>query len=189
MTWNDLEMFGFVLGYQLHTFWHTMESCTVVVVSSSVLVTVQRSRTLVLMAYYAHALCPVLCTHIDFGCCPPWFTPGSSYYLWLFLGCNQYWAGWVYGFCGFYVWEHPKAPPAVVLVLKHFRRRGHGFRSHPTDWESLESNTKLGKLLDLSTTPASFLLKSGALGFAQSQDFFKYFLSAKSTSPVSKTDQ
>ena len=24
---------------------------------------------------------------------------------------------------------------AVVLVLKHLRRRGHHFKSHPTDWE------------------------------------------------------
>ena len=26
-----------------------------------------------------------------------------------------------------------KAQPAVVLIFKHFRKRGHGFRSHPTD--------------------------------------------------------
>ena len=38
-------------------------------------------------------------------------------------------------FCGFYVQEHPKAQPAVVLVLKRLRRRGHGLKSHPTDWE------------------------------------------------------
>ena len=40
-------------------------------------------------------------------------------------------AGWVYGF----VQEHPKAQPAVVLVLKRLRRRGNGLKSHPTDWE------------------------------------------------------
>ena len=28
-----------------------------------------------------------------------------------------------------------KAQPAVVLIFKHFRKRGHGFKSHPTDWE------------------------------------------------------
>ena len=28
-----------------------------------------------------------------------------------------------------------KAQPAVVLILKCFRKRGHGFKSHPTDWE------------------------------------------------------
>ena len=38
-------------------------------------------------------------------------------------------------FCGFYVQEHPEAQPAVVLVLKRLRRRGHGLKSHPTDWE------------------------------------------------------
>ena len=30
-------------------------------------------------------------------------------------------------------WE--KAQPAVVLILKRFRKRSHGFKSHPTDWE------------------------------------------------------
>ena len=35
----------------------------------------------------------------------------------------------------FYVQEHPKAQPAVVLVLKHLRRRDHCLKSHPTDWE------------------------------------------------------
>ena len=28
--------------------------------------------------------------------------------------------------------EHPK------VVLKRLRRRGHGFKSHPTDWEKPE---------------------------------------------------
>ena len=36
---------------------------------------------------------------------------------------------------GFYVQEHRKAQPAVVLVLKRLRRRGHSLMSHPTDWE------------------------------------------------------
>ena len=39
-------------------------------------------------------------------------------------------AGWVYGFQG-----ASDAQPAVVLVLKRLRRRDHGFKSHPTDWE------------------------------------------------------
>ena len=26
-----------------------------------------------------------------------------------------------------------KAQPAVVLILKRLRKRGHGFKSHPTD--------------------------------------------------------
>ena len=33
----------------------------------------------------------------------------------------------------FFVQEHPKAQPEVVLVLKHLRRRGNGLKSHPTD--------------------------------------------------------
>ena len=37
--------------------------------------------------------------------------------------------------CDFNVQEHPKAQPAVVLVLKRLRRRDHGLKSHPTDWE------------------------------------------------------
>ena len=37
----------------------------------------------------------------------------------------------------FYVQEHPKAQPAVVLVLKRLRRRGNGLKSHLTDWEKL----------------------------------------------------
>ena len=35
----------------------------------------------------------------------------------------------------FYVQEHPKAQPAVVLVLTRLRKRGHGLKSHPTDSE------------------------------------------------------
>ena len=35
----------------------------------------------------------------------------------------------------FYVQEHPKAQPAVVLILKHLKGRGHSLKYHPTDWE------------------------------------------------------
>ena len=44
---------------------------------------------------------------------------------------------------GFYVQEHQKAKPAVFLVLKRLRRRGHCLKSHPTDWEKpgIESAT------------------------------------------------
>ena len=38
-------------------------------------------------------------------------------------------------FLWFYVQELPKAQLAVVLVLKRLRRRVHGLKSHPTDWE------------------------------------------------------
>ena len=52
----------------------------------------------------------------------------------VFLGCTS--IGQV-GLCflWFFVQELPKAQPAVVLVLKRLRRRGNGFKSHPTDWE------------------------------------------------------
>ena len=36
-------------------------------------------------------------------------------------------AGWVYGFSG-----AVDAQTAVILVFKRLRRRGHGFKSHPT---------------------------------------------------------
>ena len=35
-----------------------------------------------------------------------------------------------------------KAQPTVVLILKRLRKRGHGFKSHPTDWE--KPGIKLG---------------------------------------------
>ena len=38
-------------------------------------------------------------------------------------------------FLWFFVQELPKAQLAVVLVLKRLRRRVHGLKSHPTDWE------------------------------------------------------
>ena len=48
----------------------------------------------------------------------------------------------------FYVQEHPKAQPAVVVTLKCLRKLGHGLKSHPlkshpTDWEKPESNLRL----------------------------------------------
>ena len=54
----------------------------------------------------------------------------------VFLGYNHaVLAGRVYGFCSvFYVQVQPQAQPAVVLVLKRLRRRGHVLKSHPTDW-------------------------------------------------------
>ena len=47
-----------------------------------------------------------------------------------------------YEFCE-YVLEHQKAQPAVVLVLKCLKRRGHSLKSHLTNWESWESNLGL----------------------------------------------
>ena len=80
--------------------------------------------------------------------CDPWFTrhrfiPYTTaasqqftirLFVAVFLGCTS--TGRV-GLCflWFCVQELPKAQPAVVLVLKRLRRRGNGFKSHPTDWE------------------------------------------------------
>ena len=44
-------------------------------------------------------------------------------------------AGWVYGYVLlFFCPGAPEGSAAVVLVLKRLRRRGHGLKSHPTDW-------------------------------------------------------
>ena len=55
----------------------------------------------------------------------------------------------------FYVQEHPKAQPAVVLVLKCLRRRGNGLKSHLTDWEKrgIEPATPGLQYIGLSPTP------------------------------------
>ena len=37
------------------------------------------------------------------------------------------------------------AQPVVILILKRLRKRGHGFKSHPTDWET-EPGIKHGSL-------------------------------------------
>ena len=54
----------------------------------------------------------------------------------------------------FYAQEHPKAHPAVVLVLKRLRRLGNGLESHPTDWEKpgVESVTPGLQNIGLSPT-------------------------------------
>ena len=60
----------------------------------------------------------------------------ENYVSMYFCGRVPWLARWVNGFVVvFYVQEHPKAQPAVVLVLKCLRRRGHSLKSHPTDWE------------------------------------------------------
>ena len=58
-------------------------------------------------------------------------------------------------FLWFYVQEHLKAQPAVVLVLKRLRRRGNGLKSHPTDWEKPGIKPVTPGLQDvgLSSTP------------------------------------
>ena len=57
-------------------------------------------------------------------------------------------------FFGFYVQEHPKAQPAVALILKRLRKRGQGFMSHPTDWEMPGSN--FGRSIPLNIDGAAF---------------------------------
>ena len=76
----------------------------------------------------------------------------------VFLGCTStcrvgLWFLW------FYVQEHPKAQPAVVLVLKRLRRRGNGLKSHPTDWEKpgIEPATPGLQDIGLSPTPRRLL--------------------------------
>ena len=70
------------------------------------------------------------------------------------LGYNKYWPS---GFIvlWFYVQEHPKTQPAVVLILKRFRRRDHGLKSHPTFWEkpAIEPATPVLQGICLSPTP------------------------------------
>ena len=67
---------------------------------------------------------------------------------------NQYWPG-DFLFLWFYVQELPKAQLAVVLVLKRLRRRVHGLKSHPTDWEKpgIEPATPGLQDIGLSPTP------------------------------------
>ena len=72
----------------------------------------------------------------------------------VFLGYNQYWPG-EFMVLWFYAHEHPKAQPAVVLVLKRLKRRGNGLKSHPTDWEKqgVEPATPGLQNIGLSPTP------------------------------------
>ena len=65
-------------------------------------------------------------------------------------------------FLWFYVQEHPKAQPAVVLVLKRLRRRDNGLKSHPKDWEKpgIEPATPGLQDIGLSPTPRRLLIFS-----------------------------
>ena len=78
--------------------------------------------------------------------CVPWlyqYWPGGSMVLW------------------FYVQEHPKAQPAVVLVLKRLRRRGNGIKSHPTDWEKPGIEPATPGLQDIGLFPTPQRLLQG----------------------------
>ena len=64
----------------------------------------------------------------------------------------QYWRGW-FIVLWFYVQEHPKAQPAVVLVLNYLRRQGHGLKSHPTEWDKLGIEPATPGLQDIGLSP------------------------------------
>ena len=51
-----------------------------------------------------------------------------------------------------YVQEHQKAQSAVVLVLKRLRKRDHGLKSHPTDWEKPGIEPAIPALQDIGLT-------------------------------------
>ena len=63
----------------------------------------------------------------------------------------------------FYVQEHPKAQPAVVLILKLLRKWGHSLKSHPTDWEKpgIEPVTPCLQGIGLSPTPLQLSVLKG----------------------------
>ena len=55
----------------------------------------------------------------------------------------------------FYVQEHPKAQPAVVLILKHLKGRSHSLKSHPTDWEKPGIELAAPDLQGICVSPTS----------------------------------
>ena len=75
------------------------------------------------------------------------------------MGSNQYWAGWVYDKCVYYMTGAPEGSPKVVLVLKRVKRRGNGFKSHPTDEKKpgIEPATPGLQGTGLSPTPRRLL--------------------------------
>ena len=83
-----------------------------------------------------------------------WFLCPGTCFVAVFLGCTS--TGRV-GLCflWFFLWfqELPKAQSAVVLVLKRLRRRGNGFKSHPTDWEKPGIEPATPGLQDIGLSP------------------------------------
>ena len=51
-----------------------------------------------------------------------------------------------------------EAQPAVVLILKHLRRRGHGLKSHLTDWEKPGIKLVTPGLQDIGSLPTPWRL-------------------------------
>ena len=53
----------------------------------------------------------------------------------------------------FYAQKHPKAQPAVVLVLKRLRRQGNSLKPHPTGWENSRIEPATPGLQDIGLSP------------------------------------
>ena len=75
-----------------------------------------------------------ICGSMSRNSCSLFFYLFFFFFVAVFLGCTSTGRAGLW-FLLFYVQEHPKAQPAVVLVLKRLRRRSNGLKSHPTDWE------------------------------------------------------
>ena len=60
----------------------------------------------------------------------------NIFFVWLFLGINQYWAGWVYGFVVLCLAAPKGSRISSGSGLKCLRRLGHDLKSCPTDWEN-----------------------------------------------------
>ena len=74
----------------------------------------------------------------------------------------------------FYVQELPKSQPAVVLVLKHLRRRGNSLKSHQTDWEKAGIEPAAPGLQDIGLCPTPRqLLLSNCLKYVKKKFFQK----------------
>ena len=81
----------------------------------------------------------------------------------------------IFWFLWFYVQELPKALLAVVLVLKRLRRRVHGLKSHPTDWEKpgIEPATPGLQDIGLSPKPRRLLVYHTLYGIC-TQDLYSF---------------
>ena len=87
----------------------------------------------------------------------------------VFLGYNQDWPVGFMFFVFLYVQEHPKAQQAVVLVLKRTRRRGHGLKSHPTEWKKQRIKPASPGLQDI---PVCLSLHHGGFKMIESRHDF-----------------
>ena len=53
----------------------------------------------------------------------------------------------------------PQGSPAVVLILKRLRRRGHSLKSHRTDWEKPGIKPATSGLQDIGLSPTPRFVK------------------------------